>query len=89
MAVGKWVAASRHAGATKNLALDREAGRAGLRRRDAPDATSCADHMGSNQGACTRDGKKWNFTSRRLQADEMILKPLVQDHAAKYAADKS
>jgi branched-chain amino acid transport system substrate-binding protein len=66
-----------------------EAGRAGLRRRDAPDQHLCADHMGSNWARVhTWDGKKWNFSSDWLQADEQILKPLVKSTAAKYAADK-
>jgi branched-chain amino acid transport system substrate-binding protein len=54
-----------------------------------PVSTSCADHMGSNWARVhTWDGKKWNFSSDWLQADEQILKPLVKATAAKYAAEK-
>ncbi len=54
-----------------------------------PVSTSCADHMGSNWARVhTWDGKKWNFSSDWLQADEQILKPLVKATADKYAAEK-
>ena len=74
----------------ENLALDQKKldalGFAGVMR---PISTSCADHMGSNWARVhTWDGKKWNFSSDWLQADEQILKPLVKAAAAKYAADK-
>ncbi len=74
----------------ENLSLDQKKldalGFAGVMR---PISTSCTDHMGSNWARVhTWDGKKWNFTSDWLQADEQILKPLVKATAAKYAADK-
>jgi branched-chain amino acid transport system substrate-binding protein len=54
-----------------------------------PISTSCVDHMGSAWARIhTWDGHKWNFTSDWLQADEQVLKPLIRNTAAKYAADK-
>jgi branched-chain amino acid transport system substrate-binding protein len=54
-----------------------------------PISTSCKDHMGSSWTRIhTWDGAKWNFTSDWLQADEQVIKPLVKNTAAKYAADK-
>ena len=55
-----------------------------------PVSTSCVDHMGAAWARVhTWDGKKWNFTSDWLQADEQILKPMVKDAANKYAAEKN
>ncbi len=54
-----------------------------------PISTSCVDHMGATWARIhTWDGKKWNFTSDWLQADEQIIKPLVKATADKYAAEK-
>lgn len=54
-----------------------------------PISTSCADHMGSAWARIhTWDGKQWKFTSDWLQADESVIKPLVRQTAAKYAAEK-
>jgi branched-chain amino acid transport system substrate-binding protein len=36
----------------------------------------------------TWDGAKWGFSSDWLQADEMIIKPMVRAAADKYAAEK-
>jgi branched-chain amino acid transport system substrate-binding protein len=87
---GKWVTGEQARWGYENLALDQKKldalGFAGVMR---PIATTCADHMGSNWARVhTWDGKKWDFSSDWLQADEMILKPLVKTTAAKYAADK-
>jgi branched-chain amino acid transport system substrate-binding protein len=87
---GKWVSGEQARWGYENLALDQKKldalGFAGVMR---PVSTSCVDHMGSNWARVhTWDGKKWNFTSDWLQADEQILKPLVKTTAAKYAADK-
>ena len=87
---GKWVSGEQARWGYENLALDQKKldalGFAGVMR---PISTSCADHMGSNWARVhTWDGKKWNFSSDWLQADEQILKPLVKSTAAKYAADK-
>jgi branched-chain amino acid transport system substrate-binding protein len=74
----------------ENLALDQKKldalGFAGVMR---PISTSCVDHMGANWARVhTWDGKKWNFTSDWLQADEQIIKPMVKAAADKYAAEK-
>ncbi len=74
----------------ENLALDQAKldalGFAGVMR---PVSTSCVDHMGSAWARIhTWDGKKWNFTSDWLQADDQILKPMVKATADKYAAEK-
>jgi branched-chain amino acid transport system substrate-binding protein len=74
----------------ENLALDQKKldglGFAGVLR---PVSTSCVDHMGANWARVhTWDGKKWNFTSDWLQADEALLKPMVKQAADKYAAEK-
>jgi branched-chain amino acid transport system substrate-binding protein len=87
---GKWVSGEQARWGYENLALDQKKldglGFAGVMR---PVSTSCVDHMGSNWARVhTWDGKKWNFTSDWLQADEQVLKPLVKNTAAKYAADK-
>jgi branched-chain amino acid transport system substrate-binding protein len=87
---GKWVSGEQARWGYENLTLDQKKldalGFAGVMR---PVATTCADHMGSNWARVhTWDGKKWNFSSDWLQADEQILKPLVKATAAKYAADK-
>ena len=87
---GKWVSGEQARWGYENLSLDQKKldalGFAGVRR---PISTSCVAHMGSNWARVhTWDGKKWNFSSDWLQADEQILKPLVKSTAAKYAADK-
>ena len=74
----------------ENLALDQKKldgmGFAGVMR---PVSTSCQDHVGAGWVRVhTWDGKKWNFTSDWLQADDMILKPMVRAAADKYAAEK-
>ncbi|CAD5374325.1 Leucine-, isoleucine-, valine-, threonine-, and alanine-binding protein [Rubrivivax sp. A210] len=74
----------------ENLALDQKKldalGFAGVLR---PVSTSCKDHMGSTWARVhTWDGKKWNFSSDWLQADEQIINPMVKVAADKYAGDK-
>ena len=73
----------------ENLALDQKKldglGFAGVMR---PVSTSCQDHVGAGWVRVhTWDGKKWGFTSDWLQADDMILKPMVRAAADKYAAE--
>ena len=87
---GKWMSGEQARWGYENLALDQKKldalGFAGVMR---PISTSCVDHMGSNWARIhTWDGKKWEFSSDWLQADEQVLKPLVKNTAAKYAADK-
>ncbi|MDE2606603.1 MAG: ABC transporter substrate-binding protein [Burkholderiales bacterium] len=74
----------------ENLALDQKKldalGFGGVLR---PISTSCQDHMGSTWARIhTWDGKKWNFSSDWYQADEQIIKPMVQAGSDKYLADK-
>ena len=74
----------------ENLALDQKKldalGFSGVMR---PLSTSCSDHMGSTAARVqTWDGKKWDFTSDFIQADEQIIKPMVKAGADKYMADK-
>jgi branched-chain amino acid transport system substrate-binding protein len=74
----------------ENLALDQKKldslGFAGVMR---PVSTSCADHMGAAWARVhTWDGKKWDFSSDWLQADEALLKPMVKAAADKYATEK-
>jgi branched-chain amino acid transport system substrate-binding protein len=74
----------------ENLNLDQKRldalGFSGIMR---PLSTSCADHMGSSWARVhTWDGKKWNFSSEFMQADEQIIKPMVKAGSEKYLADK-
>jgi branched-chain amino acid transport system substrate-binding protein len=74
----------------ENLALDQKKldglGFANVMR---PVSTSCMDHVGAGWVRVhTWDGKKWGFTSDWLQADDMILRPMVRAAADKYAAEK-
>jgi branched-chain amino acid transport system substrate-binding protein len=74
----------------ENLNLDQKKldgmGFAGVMR---PVSTSCLDHVGANWVRIhTWDGKKWNFSSDWLQADDQIIKPMVKQAADKYAAEK-
>ena len=87
---GKWVTGEQARWGYENLTLDQKKldalGFAGVMH---PISTSCVDHMGSNWARVhTWDGRKWDFTSDWLQADEQIHKPLVKKTAAKYASDK-
>ena len=74
----------------ENLSLDQKKldalGFAGMMR---PVSTSCADHMGSTWARVhTWDGKKWEYSSDWLEADQQILKPMVKAAADKYLAEK-
>ena len=54
-----------------------------------PVSTSCADHAGSGWARVhTWDGKKFNWSSDWLQADEQIIRPLIKASADKYAGEK-
>ncbi|MFP5392554.1 MAG: ABC transporter substrate-binding protein, partial [Gammaproteobacteria bacterium] len=50
---------------------------------------SCADHEG---GGAVRfqqwDGSKWNVISDWVQADRKLLRPIIEESAAKYAKEK-
>jgi branched-chain amino acid transport system substrate-binding protein len=74
----------------ENLALDQKKldalGFAGVMR---PISTSCQDHRGAAIARVhTWDGKKWNFTSDWIEADQSIIKPMIRAAADKYAAEK-
>ena len=54
-----------------------------------PLSTTCVDHEGSRSARMhTWDGKRWNYSSDWIEADESIIKPLVKQFAEKYAAEK-
>lgn len=54
-----------------------------------PVSTSCADHVGGNEARVhTWDGKRWVYTSELMQADMQILKPMIDQAARRYAAEK-
>jgi branched-chain amino acid transport system substrate-binding protein len=74
----------------ENLALDQKAlDKLGLGTIMKPLSTSCLDHEGSRQARLhTWDGKKWNYSSDWIEADDTIIKPLVKQYADKYAAEK-
>ena len=74
----------------ENLTLDQKAlDKLGLGTVMRPISTSCLDHEGSRSARVhTWDGKKWNFASDWIEADEAIIKPLVKQYADKYAAEK-
>jgi len=74
----------------ENLALDQKAlDKLGLGTIMRPLSTSCLDHEGSRSARLhTWDGKKWNYSSDWMEADDTIIKPLVKQFADKYAAEK-
>ena len=74
----------------ENLALDQKAlDKLGLGTIMRPISTSCLDHEGSRSARLhTWDGKKWNYSSDWMEADDTIIKPLVKQFADKYAAEK-
>lgn len=74
----------------ENLALDQKAlDKLGLGTIMKPLSTSCLDHEGSRQARLhTWDGKKWNYSSDWIEADDTIIKPMVKQFADKYAAEK-
>jgi branched-chain amino acid transport system substrate-binding protein len=87
---GKWMSGEQTRWGLENLNLTQaKLDALGFKGVMRPVSTSCVDHVGANWARIhTWDGKKWNFTSDWLQADEQVLKPMVKATAAKYAADK-
>jgi branched-chain amino acid transport system substrate-binding protein len=74
----------------ENLALDQKRldalGFAGVMR---PISTSCRDHAGSHVGRIhTWDGTKWTVTSDWYEADQQIIRPMIQRSAAAYLSEK-
>jgi branched-chain amino acid transport system substrate-binding protein len=50
---------------------------------------SCNDHEGVRKARIqTWDGKEWSFTSDWYEADNKLLRPMVEAQAKKYAAEK-
>ena len=74
----------------ENLALDAAAlKKLGFEGFMDPIQTTCVDHEGSHSSRVeTWDGKKWNITSGTYESDLQIIKPLIKESAAKYAAEK-
>jgi branched-chain amino acid transport system substrate-binding protein len=54
-----------------------------------PLKTSCKDHTGVHKGRIhTWDGSQWSYTSDWYEADYKFLRPLVDEQAKAYAAEK-
>jgi branched-chain amino acid transport system substrate-binding protein len=54
-----------------------------------PLKTSCRDHEGVRKGRIhTWDGTQWSYTSDWYEADNKVLRPLVEAAAKKYAEEK-
>jgi branched-chain amino acid transport system substrate-binding protein len=54
-----------------------------------PIHTSCSDHEGVRMARIhTWDGSEWSYTSDWYQADEKLLRPMIESSAMKYAAEK-
>jgi len=87
---GKWMSGERARWGLENLNLTQaKLDALGFKGVMRPISTSCADHQGANWARIhTWDGKKWNFTSDWLQADDQVLRPMVKATADKYAAEK-
>jgi branched-chain amino acid transport system substrate-binding protein len=50
---------------------------------------SCADHEGSGKVKFQQwDGKKWNMISDWISADRELVRPMIEESAAKYAKEK-
>jgi branched-chain amino acid transport system substrate-binding protein len=74
----------------ENLALDQKKldalGLAGVMR---PISTSCKEHGGAHVARIhTWDGTKWNFSSDWYEADQQIIRPMIQKSATAYLAEK-
>jgi branched-chain amino acid transport system substrate-binding protein len=74
----------------ENLYLDdamiKKLGFAGILQ---PMQTTCKDHEGVRKARIqTWDGKQWVLGKEWIEADETIIKPLVNNTAKRYAADK-
>jgi branched-chain amino acid transport system substrate-binding protein len=87
---GKWMSGEQTRWGLENLNLDaKKLAELGFSEVMRPVSTSCADHMGPAWARIhTWDGSKWNFTSDWYQADTSVIKPMVKQAAAKYAAEK-
>jgi branched-chain amino acid transport system substrate-binding protein len=65
----------------------KELGLAGLMR---PLKTACNDHVGAYSARIhTWNGKEWKISSDWYEADRKFLRPMVEEHAKKYATEKN
>jgi len=54
-----------------------------------PLKTSCFDHEGGGQVKFQQwDGKKWNVITDWITADKALVRPMIEEDAAKYAKEK-
>jgi branched-chain amino acid transport system substrate-binding protein len=54
-----------------------------------PIKTSCSDHAGAHRGRIhTWDGRQWSYTSDWIEADQKVVRPLIEASAKAYAAEK-
>jgi branched-chain amino acid transport system substrate-binding protein len=54
-----------------------------------PLKTSCANHEGSGKVKFQQwDGTKWNVITDWIDADQSLVRPMIEESAAKYAAEK-
>ena len=74
----------------ENLALDQKALAAlGFAGFADPISTSCVNHEGGSVAKIhTWDGAKWVVGKDTYVADEQVIKPMIKQSAAKYAAEK-
>lgn len=74
----------------ENLALDAAAlKKLGFEGYMDPIQTTCVDHEGSHSARIeTWDGKEWHVTAGPYESDLQIIRPLIHESAAKYAAEK-
>jgi branched-chain amino acid transport system substrate-binding protein len=55
-----------------------------------PLKVSCNDHEGARQARIHQwDGTKWVFVSDWIEADNSVIRPMVDEAAAKYAKEKN
>lgn len=54
-----------------------------------PIKTSCNDHQGAHSARIhTWDGTQWNYTSEWYTSNQKLLRPMMEEAAAKYAKEK-
>jgi branched-chain amino acid transport system substrate-binding protein len=54
-----------------------------------PLKTSCTDHAGVHRARIhTWDGSHWSYTSDWYESDAKLLRPMIEQSANKYAAEK-
>jgi branched-chain amino acid transport system substrate-binding protein len=87
---GKWMSPEQARWGYENLNLTQpKLDALGFKGVMRPVSTSCADHMGSAWARVhTWDGAKFTWASDWLQADDAIIRPLVRESAARFAAEK-